>query len=161
MRRPTRDSFGLFILCIAIPLLVGWLGSLATRPQIATWYAGLRKPFFTPPSWVFGPVWTALYIMMGVALYLVWRHRLANPRVRPALTAWAIQMLLNAAWSPVFFNLHWLWGALVIIILLALAILLTILLFTQLSRTAAWLMVPYLLWVIYATTLNAAIAWMN
>jgi len=121
------------------------------------WYASLNKPSFNPPGWVFGPVWTALYAMMGVSAWLVWRQ---GNGVRP-LAPWLLQLGLNAAWTPVFFGLHRMDIALVIIIAMWLAILATILAFRKRSRPAALLLVPYLLWVSFATVLNAALWQLN
>lgn len=121
------------------------------------WYASLNKPSFNPPGWVFGPVWTALYAMMGVSAWLVWRRGNA---ARP-LAPWLVQLALNAAWTPVFFGLHRMDVALVIIIAMWLAILATILAFRRHSRAAALLLVPYLLWVGFATVLNAALWQLN
>lgn len=121
------------------------------------WYASLNKPSFNPPGWVFGPVWTALYAMMGVSAWLVWRQR--DPG-RP-LKLWLLQLALNAAWTPVFFGLHWMGTALAVIIAMWLSILATILSFWRRSRVAALLLVPYLLWVGFATVLNAALWRLN
>lgn len=121
------------------------------------WYASLNKPSFNPPGWVFGPVWTVLYAMMGVSAWLVWRQ---GNGVRP-LAPWLLQLSLNAAWTPVFFGLHRMDIALVIIIAMWLAILATILAFRKRSRPAALLLVPYLLWVSFATVLNAALWRLN
>lgn len=161
MKRQTRDSLGLFIVCLAVPLIVGLLGAVATSRNIPTWYAGLRKPSFNPPDWVFGPVWTVLYSLMGASWYLVLRHGLSHPRVRTASTVFLVHLFLNGIWSPVFFALHWRGAALAVIVLLLLAIAVTMIVFQPISRWAARLLVPCLLWVAYATVLNAAIWWMN
>lgn len=143
--------------------LAGWvLVSFAASASGAffspgEWYASLNKPSFNPPPWVFGPVWTALYAMMGVSAWLVWRCRDAR---RP-LALWLLQLAFNAAWTPVFFGLHRMDIALVIIIAMWLAILATILAFRRHSRAAALLLVPYLLWVGFATALNAALWRLN
>ncbi len=142
-------------------LLAAWLGSLATRPNIPTWYAGLVKPGFTPPNWVFGPVWGGLYLMMAWA---AWRI-LSLPRERPgrtaALTAFFVQLALNAAWSFAFFAAHSPLAGLVVIVVLLAAILATIRSFWRLDRPAALLLVPYAAWVGYATALNAVIWRLN
>jgi translocator protein len=122
------------------------------------WYAGLVKPFFNPPSWVFGPVWTALYVMMAVAAWLVWKQ--TGWRARP-IGLWFAQMALNALWTPLFFGLHWLGIALVEISALWLLILLTLRAFQPVSRQAAWLMAPYLAWVSFAWLLNLSLWWLN
>jgi len=142
--------------------LVGIAGALATAPAIETWYATISKPGFTPPSWVFGPVWTLLYALMGTAAFLVWRERDADPRMtRFALGAFLVQLMLNGFWSPAFFGLQSpLLGLLVIVPLLG-VLLVTTRLFARVSRPAAALLVPYVAWVTYATVLNAAIWTLN
>ena len=116
------------------------------------WYASLQRPWFAPPNWVFGPVWTLLYGMIACAGWLVWRA--AGTRSR-AMAAWALQLVLNALWTPIFFGAHWLALALAEITLLWLAILACVLVFREVSRLASWLMVPYLAWVGFAWLLNA------
>lgn len=149
------------LFCIAACQLVGFLGSFFTRPAIPGWYAGLQKPAFTPPSWLFGPAWVTLYLLMGIAAYLVWHKGLARPGVRTALLVFAFQLLLNAAWSPVFFGLRSPLAGAVVIVLLWLAILLTILSFRKVSPPAALLLLPYLAWVTYASALNISIYFLN
>ncbi|HYE33445.1 MAG TPA: TspO/MBR family protein [Methylomirabilota bacterium] len=117
------------------------------------WYASLRKPSWNPPSWVFGPVWTALYTLMAVAAWLVWRQG-GFAAQRPALTIFVVQLALNAAWTPLFFGLHWMGVAFTEIVLLWVAIGATIVAFHPVSRAAAWLLVPYLAWVSFAAALN-------
>jgi len=114
------------------------------------WYAALNKPAWNPPAWVFGPAWTLLYTLMAIAAWLVWKH----DGWRRPLKLYFVQLLLNAAWTPIFFGAHQLGWALVEIVLLWIAILLTLLAFHGVSRKAAWLMVPYLGWVTFATFLN-------
>ena len=144
---------------LAICYGVAAVGSLSTLPEIPTWYAELAKPAFTPPNWLFGPVWTLLYTLMAVALYLVWRTD--QPQRESALGVFALQLGLNLAWSVAFFGLHWPELALVIIVLLGLAIGATMRVFWRISRPATYLLVPYLLWVGFAGALNAAIAALN
>jgi len=117
------------------------------------WYASLSKPSWNPPNWIFGPVWTALYTMMAVAAWLVWQ-RGGWASQRRALAIFLVQLLLNAAWTPLFFGLHWMGVAFVEIVMLWFAILATILSFRAVSRAAAWLLVPYLAWVSFASCLN-------
>ncbi|MBU3680122.1 MAG: tryptophan-rich sensory protein [Candidatus Kapabacteria bacterium] len=124
------------------------------------WYAMLSKPTWNPPSWVFGPVWTVLYIMMGVSVWLVWKEG-GFARQRRPMTLFLVQLVLNAIWTPLFFGMHMLGTAFAEIILLWLAILATILAFRRVSSTAAWLLVPYLLWVSFATVLNGTLWRMN
>lgn len=124
------------------------------------WYRDLQKPWFNPPDAVFGPVWTALYTMMGVAVWLVWRRR-KQANVKPALVAFGAQLALNAAWSWLFFGRHQIALALIDIILLWFAILLTTVLFWRSTRLAGALLVPYLLWVGFAAMLNASFWQLN
>lgn len=149
---------GQALLFIAPCLLAGGIGAVATQTSVNTWYPTLTKPWFTPPNWLFPVAWTILYVLMGVAAYLVWRER---PGVQAALIAFAVQLALNAAWSVVFFGQRSIGGGLVVIGLLLAALIVTTWLFYGHARWAAILMVPYLLWVIYATALNIAIWRMN
>lgn len=145
----------------AVPLLVGALGSLATRPAIGTWYAGLNKPVFTPPGWLFGPAWTVLYILMGLAAYLVWSRGLAAPGVKVALIVFLVQLLLNLAWSFIFFAARSPFWGFVEILVLWVAIAVTIVLFFRVRPLAGWLLLPYIGWVSFAAVLNAAIMVLN
>lgn len=148
------------VVFLALALGVAALGSVFTSAGMPEWYASLEKPPFNPPSWVFAPVWTTLYVLMAVAAWLVWRRAGLETGGR-ALTAWAAQLALNLAWSGLFFALQTPAVALVEIVALWLAILATILLFHRHSRIAAWLMVPYLVWVSFAAALNFAIVRLN
>jgi translocator protein len=150
---------------IAISFTVAAVGSIATSGNVDGWYADADKASWNPPNWVFGPVWTVLYTVMSVAAWLVWR----SPRRgrRPALAMYVAQLALNAVWTPVFFGLYpavgasALWVALAIILALDVVVLLTMLRFWKVSRVAAWLLVPYWAWLLFATTLNAALAVLN
>ena len=155
-----KDIIGALI-AIAICSLAGLIGQLFTFPEITTWYADLAKPFFNPPNWIFGPVWTVLYIMMGIAVYLVVRRGLFTPAVEIALGCFAIQLTLNCLWSIIFFGQHQLWFAFVEIIVLWAAIGLTIIKFWPLSSLAGWLLVPYLCWVSFAAVLNYSVWFLN
>ena len=146
---------------IVVCLCAGLLGSFFTAGSIPTWYAGLQKPSFNPPNWLFAPVWTTLYILMGIAAYLVWRKGWSAPAVKPALLIFAVQLALNVAWSVIFFNFHSPFYAFLEIILLWAAIVLTIIVFFLVSSPAAWLLVPYLLWVSFASVLNFMIWRLN
>lgn len=128
------------------------VGALATTPNIGGWYADLVRPSWTPPSWVFGPVWTVLYLMMAVSVWLVWRRRDRN--VSRPLALFAVQLTLNVGWSWLFFGLHAPLVALIEIVILWIAIAATIVSFWRYSRPAAILLIPYLAWLTYATTLN-------
>lgn len=132
----------------------GFIGSVFTTPAIATWYVSLHKPQLAPPNWVFAPVWTMLFALMGVAAFLVWSRGLKRHEVKMALTVYLFQLLLNVVWSIIFFGLHNPGAALLEIILLWLVIVATIIAFTKISKPAAWLLVPYLLWVSLAAYLN-------
>jgi len=134
------------------------IGVFAQPP--GEWYAKLNKPTWTPPPWVFGPIWTILYALMATALFLVVRKGTSSPGVVLALCVFAAQLALNTAWSPVFFGLHQIGLALVVIVLMWLMIVMTIGVFWSVSDLAAMLLVPYLVWVTIATALNASI-WMQ
>jgi len=149
------------IVSVAITLAISFTASLFTLPQIAGWYAGLQKPWFNPPPSVFAPVWTSLYVLIAIAAWLVWRHREKTVKFYTAASLYAIQLLLNFLWSLVFFGMHQVLGALIVIILLWISILLNCVLFDRYSKTAAWLMVPYLLWVTFAVFLNLFIYTLN
>jgi tryptophan-rich sensory protein len=137
------------------------LGNLATLPNIPTWYAGLAKPGFTPPNWLFGPVWTLLYAMMA---YAMWRILSLPATVRGrsrAITTFFVQLALNALWSWAFFGARSPAAGLIVILALIVAIIATIRTFWPLDRVAAYLLMPYLAWVCYATALNAAVWRLN
>ena len=156
----TRSVAGL-IVCIALPLAVGALGALGTMDGVRSWYPSLTRPSFAPPSWVFGPVWTTLYVLMGVASWLVWREGTARPEVRSALALYAVQLAFNLAWSWLFFGFRQPAAALADIVVLLALIAVTAQRFARISRIAALLMLPYLAWVAFATMLNAAFWWLN
>lgn len=141
--------------------LAGLLGSLFTAPAISTWYQTLNKPSFTPPSWLFAPVWIGLYLLMGISLFLVWKKKEQDLRVNEALMIFFIQLILNAFWSIAFFGLRSPLLGLVDIILLWMGILLTIQKFFKISRNGALLLLPYLLWVSFAALLNFSLWVLN
>jgi len=144
--------------CIA----VGYFSGLATQSGVNDWYPTLMKPSFNPPSWIFAPVWSTLYIMMGVAGGLVWaRMEYEREAVRNALFLFAVQLALNGLWSLLFFGLKNPLLALIEIALLLLLIYETYLKFRKIDKVAGWLFIPYLLWVSFATILNASIWWLN
>lgn len=150
-----RNDLLILVSSIALCELVGALGSVFTIPSIPRWYAALAKPaFLTPPSWIFGPVWTALYLLMGVSLYLVWKGGMQRKGAPGAVRMFGIQLMLNLLWSLLFFGFHSPALGLLGIVLLWVAILATILRFYPLSRNAAALLAPYLLWVTFASLLN-------
>ena len=133
--------------------LAGFLGSLFTIPAIPTWYATLKKPFFTPPNWIFSPVWISLFILMGISLFFVWR-RTHHPTFKIAFIFFFVQLILNILWSIFFFGLRSPLLGLVDIVLLWIAILFTIFNFLKVSKFSGALLLPYLAWVSFATLLN-------
>lgn len=149
------------VISIAIPLAVGSIAGLFTRPEIAGWYQTIEKPSWQPPNWVFGPVWTVLYIMMGVSLYLVWKSNVQAKQKRKAVVLWIIQLVFNFFWSYIFFRQHQIDWALGEIIVLWLFILLTIFSFVRINKLAAWLLVPYISWVTFASILTYTIYQLN
>lgn len=158
----TRLDFFRLAACILVCQAAGIAGSFFTVSSLGSWYAELVKPAFNPPGWIFGPVWTVLYTLMGVAAWLVWRRGdLSSPPIRSALVLFALQLLLNAAWSVLFFGLRSPGLALVDICALWFAIVATTWAFRPLSAWAAGLMLPYLGWVSFALVLNAAIWRLN
>lgn len=138
---------------IVLTQATGFLGALVTTPAIPTWYAGLARPSLAPPNWVFGPVWTTLYVLMAVAAWLIWRLP-PSPQRRTALVLFAFQLALNTLWSFLFFGAQRIDLALVEVVLLLAAIVATTCAYAGLSRIAAWLMAPYIAWVAFATLLN-------
>lgn len=156
----TKRSIITLALALLLCLGVGYLGSLVTVKEIPTWYAGLAKPSWTPPPPVFPVVWTTLYILMAISLWLLATSP-SSPERRTALIVFFIQLALNAMWSPVFFGLHATRAALVIIVALLIAIVAGIVSSLKVNRVAGWLMLPYLLWIVYASSLNAGVVLMN
>lgn len=146
---------------IAACELTGLAGTPFTVAAIPTWYASLNKPPFAPPNWVFGPAWLLLYFLMGTALFLIWQKGLEKKEVKIAVTFFAVQLVFNALWSPIFFGLKNPLLGLFDIVAMWLAIAATMTKFYPLSKPAFFLMLPYLLWVSFATALNAAILWLN
>jgi len=149
------------IASIVICQLAGILGSIFTAPAIPTWYASLEKPFFVPPSWTFSVVWTILYLLMGIALYLIWKKGWEKRDVRTAIGVFGIQLFLNFLWSLLFFGFQSPLLGLIEIIFLWIAIVATIWLFYKISRAAGLLLIPYLIWVSFAALLNYNIFILN
>lgn len=149
------------ITSIVIVQLAGIIGAVFTTPAIGTWYATLVQPDLVPPNWIFGPVWTTLYLFMGIALYLIWSKGLDRKDVQSALTIFAIQLVLNTAWSIIFFGLKNPGAAFLELVILWIAIAATIVAFHKLSKPAAYLLVPYILWVSFAGYLNYSIWQLN
>lgn len=149
------------MIAIVVSEGAGAIGSVFTVSAIPNWYAGLAKPALNPPGWIFAPVWTALYALMGIAAFLVWKKGLEKKEVKAALATFSVQLFLNAMWSILFFGLHDPFFALVDIVFLWIAILWTIIAFYKISRAAAYLLLPYLLWVTFAAYLNYSIWYLN
>lgn len=150
-------ALGAVLLCEAVGLLAGW----ATQPSVTTWYPTLTKPSFTPPNWVFAPVWTLLYGLMGLSAFLIWRCGFHRVRVRSALTAFGVQLVLNAGWSFAFFGARSPALGLVVVLFLWGVLAWTLDRFFRIRPAAGWLLVPYLGWVTYALALNVAIWALN
>ncbi len=155
------QKYGRLVVSVIGCELVGFLATPFTISSIPTWYALLNKPPFSPPNWVFGPVWTLLYFLMGVSVWLIWMQKKNSKDKKKGLKVFGVQLLLNFCWSVLFFGLHQPIIALIEIITLWVAILVTILQFYKVNRTAAYLLVPYLLWVSFASILNFSIVLLN
>lgn len=149
------------IISIAATVGIGSLGGLFTFPEIQHWYAGLTKPSWNPPNWIFGPVWTTLYLLMGIAVYRVWRAGANSSLVKSALALFIVQFVLNFFWSIIFFRYHQLLGAFVELLAMWGAIFATIIAFSKVDKLAAWLLVPYISWVSFAGILNYTIWRLN
>jgi tryptophan-rich sensory protein len=149
------------IIAIVVSELAGIIGSIFTIPSVAGWYQTLTKPALNPPAWVFGPVWTILFVLMGIALFLVWKKGFKTKSAKIALGLFIGQLALNMLWSIIFFGLHSPAGAFIEIIFLWLAILATIIAFAKISRPAAWLLIPYILWVSFAGYLTYSVWQLN
>lgn len=155
-----NDEFKL-VIAIVISELADIIGSVFTMPSVTGWYAGIVKPSLNPPAWVFGPVWTTLFVLMGIAAFLIWKKGLDRWDVKIALGIFLGQLVFNTLWSIIFFGLHSPGGALIEIVFLWFAILVTIITFARISKPAAWLLVPYILWVSFASYLNYSIWMLN
>jgi len=150
------------LIACATCLILGSASGIITSGAIDTWYTTLDKPSFNPPNWIFGPVWTILYLMMGFAFALVWqRYSEGGLTAKRSMLVFTLQFLLNLAWTPIFFGAHNLLLALVVIVVLWILILMTTICFFQQNRLAGALMVPYLLWVSFATVLNFSLWQLN
>jgi len=149
------------VIAIVVSELVGVIGSVFTVSAIPGWYAGLVKPALNPPNWVFGPVWATLYTLMGITAFLVWKNGWEKNEVKAALGVFGLQLFLNTTWSIVFFGLHSPGWALLNIIILWIAIVWTMTVFYRISKPAAYLLLPYILWVSFALYLNYSIWMLN
>jgi tryptophan-rich sensory protein len=148
------------VISIVATVGLGSLGGIFTIAEIPNWYAGLNKPSFNPPNWIFGPMWTTLYFLMGISFYLIWKLPVSTTRTQ-AIRIFIIQFILNFCWSIIFFSMHQIGWALAEIIAMWVFIILTIVQFRKLSILAAVLLIPYLLWVSFASILNGSIWQLN
>ncbi|MCX6773709.1 MAG: tryptophan-rich sensory protein [Candidatus Micrarchaeota archaeon] len=155
------NKLAIAVLFVLLCLAAGAIGSFFTFPSIQGWYSSLNKPFFNPPNWVFGPVWTLLYVLMGIAAYLVYEKGIKKKNVKEALAFFGAQLFLNVLWSLLFFGLHSPLCGLLCIIALWVMIALTMKKFYMISRTAGLLFIPYILWVSFAAILNLFIWGLN
>ena len=154
-------KLGKLICSVSLCLMTGFVGSFSTMNSVKTWYAELSRPSFTPPDWTFGVVWPILYVMMGISVFMIWNRGLDKRKVKVALGLFVLQLVLNGLWTPIFFGLHMIALALIEIVLLWIAILLTILVFWRISKTATFFLFPYILWVSFAVILNTALWYLN
>ncbi|RPJ60270.1 MAG: tryptophan-rich sensory protein [Dehalococcoidia bacterium] len=161
MAEKTLNNGIKLVISLAACICSGVIGSFFTRGSVATWYTFLEKPAFSPPNWLYAPVWFLLYILMGISAFLVWRVGIKQFHVREGLVIFLIQLILNACWSFAFFGLKSTIGGLLVIVPLWTAILLTIINFYRISKTASFLLIPYILWVSFATALNFSIYLLN
>ena len=154
-------KLGKLICSVSLCLMTGFVGSFSTMNSVKTWYAELSRPSFTPPDWTFGVVWPILYVMMGISVFMIWNRGLDKRKVKVALGLFVLQLVLNGLWTPIFFGLHMIALALIEIVLLWIAILLTILVFWRISKAATFFLFPYILWVSFAAILNTALWYLN
>ncbi len=159
--RPLRESRGLVVAAVILVVAASLLGSAVTMPRIPNWYATLEKPSFTPPNWVFGPAWTLLFTLMAISFQRILRVEDAGALRTRAIVLFLAQLVLNVLWSAAFFGLKNPPLALAIIVVFEALILATMVVFAQLDRPAAWLLVPYPLWVAYATAINLGVVLLN
>ena len=154
-------KLGKLVCSVSLCLMTGFVGSYSTMNSVTTWYADLSRPSFTPPDWTFGVVWPILYVMMGISVFMIWNRGLDKRKVKVALGLFVLQLVLNGLWAPIFFGLHMIALALIEIVLLWIAILLTILVFWRISKAATFFLFPYILWVSFAAILNTALWYLN
>ena len=155
------NNFAKLIVSIIIPVAIGATAGFFTATGVDSWYQTINKPSWNPPSWIFAPVWTILYIMMGIALFLVWKSNNNEALKKRAMILFFVQLVLNFFWSFIFFDQQQPGWALVEIIAMGVAILLTIFAFAKVNKIAAWLLVPYISWVSFASILNYTIWKLN
>jgi len=161
MKLPKIQSPVKLIAAVLIASAAGLIGSIFTSSSVSTWYTTLTKPWFNPPGWVFGPVWTVLYVLMGISAYLVWIKGFDNKEVKIALGVFGVQLVLNAVWSFLFFGLQSPFYALIEIGVLWIAITATMFVFYRINKTAMYLLIPYIVWVSFAAVLNYSIWILN
>jgi benzodiazapine receptor len=161
MNQARKFNPGALIVSLLMVAAIAATASAFTISQITGWYRTLQKPSFSPPNWLFGPVWTGLYVMIAIAAYLVWQRRDDNSFYKTTRTIYFVQLLLNFLWSIVFFGMHQILGALIIIVLLLASIAALIYRFNHYSKVASFLLVPYILWVSFASALNFYIYLLN
>lgn len=153
--------FWMWVIAVGVCEVTGIVSGLIAREGMNTWFDTINKPAWNPPDWVFGPVWTFLYLLMGTALWLVWKSNADRVMLRKAFSLFGIQLFFNFCWSILFFNFQSPLLAFGDILLLLVAIIMTMVAFWPISRVAVWLFVPYLLWVCFATALNYKIWLLN
>lgn len=150
-----------FIISLFIPLAIGFCGSLLTMESVKTWYTTLNKPVLNPPNWIFGPVWSTLYVLMGISCYLVWKRRKVQSGYYWAIMVYILQLVLNLMWSYLFFYKHRVDWALIEILILLIVICVNGILFYRINKLAGLLFIPYMLWVSFATYLTYSIFILN
>ena len=155
-----KSQFYKLLVSILLPLALGAIAGMFTSQAIPEWYATLIRPSFNPPNWIFGPVWTTLYILMGISLFLIWKQDVSKQR-NVAILVFLIQLLLNFGWSFIFFYFNMIGFALVEIVLLWSSIIITLILFYKIKPMASYINIPYLLWVTFAAVLNASYYLLN
>ncbi|HML06006.1 MAG TPA: TspO/MBR family protein [Methanobacterium sp.] len=161
MENSKKDDIIKLVISILIPLIAGFIGSIATFDGITNFFNVLNKPVWTPPSWAFAPIWTTLFILMGIALFLVWRKGFERRDVKIAMAIFGVQIILNILWSVIFFGLRSITGGLIEIIILWIAILVNIVVFYRISKAAGLLLVPYIIWVTIASYLTYTVYILN
>lgn len=161
MNTKRKFQFAPFLINLLIPLLFGVLGGMITINAVKTWYPGIQKPSFNPPNWLFGPVWSTLFIIIGISAYLIWRKREQITHFPRTAAIYFIQLILNLGWSFLFFYNHLIGAALIEIVALLVAILVNAIVFYKIDKTAGLLFIPYFLWVSFATFLTYNIFILN
>ena len=157
----SKFQFFPFLINLAIPLIIGVLGSFFTRQSVSTWYLTLNKPSFNPPSWVFGPVWSSIFVMIGISAYLVWKKRAQIAHVPRTAAVYFIQLVLNLLWSFLFFYAHKIGASVFEIVALLVAVIINARVFYKIDKTAGLLFIPYILWVSFAAFLTYSIYNLN